>query len=134
MIAFDLTGSDIMSDDTYTEECSICVGRMNDVTIIELAGEIDIATVSLLAKALSDAVKKGKGPVVLDAHELTYIDSAGLQTLLSSHRKLAETGRSLTIVGCHGIFHKLMKITRFEEHFTMYPTIEDALQNLSPAA
>lgn len=122
-----------MPNDAYTEECSICVGRMNDVTIIELAGEIDVATVSLLAKALNDAVSKGKGPVVLDAHELTYIDSAGLQTLLSTNRKLVETGRSLSIVGCHGIFHKLMKITRFDEQFTMYPTIEDALATLSAA-
>lgn len=122
-----------MSQGAYPEECSICVGKMNDVTIIELAGEIDIATVSLLAKALDDAVRHGRGPVVVDAHELTYIDSAGLQTLLSTHRKLVETGRSLSIVGCHGIFHKLMKITRFDEHFTMYPTIEDALATLSAA-
>lgn len=121
----------MMADDFYGEECSICVGRMNDVTIIELAGEIDIATVSLLAKALDDAVRNGRGPVVVDAHELAYIDSAGLQTLLSTHRKLAETGRSLAIVGCHGIFHKLLKITRFDEQFTMYPTIEDALASLS---
>jgi len=122
-----------MADDFHGEECSICVGRMNDVTIIELAGEIDIATVSLLAKALDDAVRNGRGSVVVDAHELTYIDSAGLQTLLSTHRKLAETGRSLSIVGCHGIFHKLMKITHFDEQFTMYPTIEDALASLSAA-
>ena len=121
-----------MSDDMYAEECSVCVGQMNNVTIVELAGEIDVAKVSLLAKALSDAVIKGKGPVVLDAHQLSYIDSAGLQTLLSTQRRLMEMGRSLTIVGCHGIFHKLMKITRFEEHFTMYPSIEDALQNLDP--
>lgn len=122
----------MMSDDAYTEECSICVGRVNDVTIVELAGEIDIATVSLLAKALGDAVRKGKGPVVLDAHKLSYIDSAGLQTILSTHRRLVEIGRSLTIVGCHGIFHKLMKVTRFDEHFTMYPSIEDALRDLGP--
>ncbi len=123
-----------MSDDTYTEECSICVGRMNDVTIIELAGEVDVAAVSLLAKALGDAAQKGRGPVVLDAHELSYIDSAGLQTLLSANRTLVESGRSLSIVGCHGIFHKLMRITRFDEQFTMYPTIEDALAVLSPAS
>lgn len=119
-----------MIEDVQTEEFSIRVERLNGAVVIELAGEIDIPAVSHLARALTEATKKGRGPVVLDAHELTYIYSAGLQTLLSAHRRLTETGRALAIVGSHGIFAKLMHITRLEKHFRMYPTIEDALADL----
>lgn len=123
-----------MGADIYTEECSICVGAIDDATIIEIAGEVDIATVSLLAKALDDAVHSRRGPVILDAQRLTYIDSAGLQTLVSVQQKLESQARRLAIVGCHGIFHKLMKIGRFESRFQMFPTMEDALAELGARA
>ena len=114
----------------YASTCSICVGALDENTILEVAGEVDIATVSLVAKALGDAVQSGKGHVILDAQKLTYIDSAGLQTLLSTHRRLAASGRKLVIVGCHGIFHKLLKMGQFDQWFTMYPTVDEALADL----
>ncbi|MBP6965808.1 MAG: STAS domain-containing protein [Armatimonadetes bacterium] len=122
-----------MIEDVQAEEFSIRVQKLNGAVVIELTGEIDIPAVSHLAKALTEATKKGRGPVILDAKDLTYIYSAGIQTLLSAHRRLTETGRALAIVGSHGIFAKLMHITRLEHHFKMYPTIEDALADLCAA-
>jgi anti-sigma B factor antagonist len=106
---------------------------MGEDTIVEVAGEVDVATVSLLAKALGDAVYSGTGNVILDAQNLIYIDSAGLQTLISTQQKLARSDRRIAIVGCHGIFHKLIKITHLDQRFSIYPTVDDALAALSNA-
>lgn len=103
---------------------------MGDTGIIEISGEVDIATVSLLAKALADAVRLSKGHLILDAQGLTYIDSAGIQTLVSTQRKLNASGRCLAVVGCHGIFHKLMKITHFDTRFPIYSSVDEALAKL----
>jgi anti-anti-sigma factor len=104
------------------------------MTIVEVAGELDIATVSLLAKALGDAAQSGKSHVILDAQKLTYVDSAGIQTMLSAHRNLSTKGRKLVIVGCHGVFNRLMQICMLESRFQMYPTIEEAVSALSSSA
>lgn len=124
-------GDKAVLQDTYTDTCSVCVGAIGSTNIVEIAGEVDIATVSMLAKALNDAVHSGKGDIILDAQKLTYMDSAGLQTLLSTQQQLATKGRRMAIVGCHGIFHKLMRTSRLDEHFRMYSTVDEALMDLN---
>lgn len=119
-----------MAQEIFADGCSICVGSMGRIGIIEAAGEIDMASVSLLAKALNDAVESGYGDVVLDAQKLTYIDSAGLRTLLSTSQQLASQGRKFAIAGCHGIFYKLMKISQLDRLISMYPSVEEVVAEL----
>lgn len=119
-----------MNQEPYPGLCSICVGAFGENSLVEIAGEVDIATVSLLAKALGDAVQNGRGGVILDAQNLVYIDSAGLQTLVSIQHRLTSEGRRMAIVGCHGVFHKLLKITHLEQRFPVYATVDDALADL----
>ncbi|MHB1001825.1 MAG: STAS domain-containing protein [Armatimonadota bacterium] len=119
-----------MLQESYVDNCSICVGLMNKIILVEVAGEIDVATVSLLAKALGDAVHSGKSHVILDAQNMSYIDSAGLQTLVSTQLKLESSGREMVIAGCHGIFQKLMKISQIEKRFRIFPNVDDAVASL----
>lgn len=120
-----------MLHESYTDMCSVCVGAIGSTSIVEIAGEVDIATVSMLVKALGDAVHSGKGDLVLDAQKLMYIDSTGLQTLLSTQRRLSTKNRRMAIVGCHGIFHKIMKTSRLDQQFNMYSTVDEALMALN---
>ena len=120
-----------MSEELYAGTCSICVGAISGASLVEVAGEVDVATVSLLAKALGDAVQSGKGDLILDAQDLTYIDSAGIQTLISTQEKLATQGRRMAVVGCHGIFHKLMEVSRLEGRFPTYSTVDEALMTMN---
>lgn len=120
-----------MAQELYADSCSICVGSLDENTVVEVAGEVDIATVSLLAKALDDAIHSGKGHVLVDAQELAYIDSAGLQTLLSTHQQLGLKGRKMAIVGAHGIFQRLMAISKLDTRFHTFPSLEEAISGLS---
>ena len=120
-----------MPEELYAGTCSICVGTISGATLVEVAGEVDVATVSLLAKALGDAIQSGRGDLILDAQNLTYIDSAGIQTLMSTQEKLATQGRRMAVVGCHGIFHKLMSVSRLENRFPTYSTVDEALMTLN---
>ena len=118
-----------MSEDLYAGTCSICVGTISGACLVEVAGEIDVATVSLLARALGDAVHSGRGDLILDAQNLTYIDSAGIQTLISTQQKLETLGRRMAVVGCHGIFHKLMSISSLGSRLPTYATVDEALMS-----
>jgi anti-sigma B factor antagonist len=113
--------------DMHGQDCSICVGEIEQTGIVEVAGEVDVATVSMLAKALGDAVDSGRGHLILDAQKLTYMDSSGIRTLLSTQRALVEKNRRFAIVGCHGVFHKILTNCKLDDRFDMYLTIDDAL-------
>jgi len=120
--------------DLNGENCSICVGEIGLTGIVEVAGEVDVATVSMLAKALGDAVTSGAGDILLDAQQLTYIDSAGIQTLLSTQRALGEKNRRFAIIGCHGVFQKILETASLTDRFAMYPTVDEALTELGRSA
>jgi anti-sigma B factor antagonist len=117
-------------EDGFEESCTISVADLGEIRVVEVSGEVDIATASLLAKALGDASRPGQEDVIVDARELTYIDSACLGTLLATRRKLVSEGRRMAIVGCHGVFYKLIKLSHLDLHFSMYATMDEAVSAL----
>ncbi|MDH7481161.1 MAG: STAS domain-containing protein [Armatimonadota bacterium] len=109
------------------ESCSISINRLKETTIVKCSGEIDSGTVSVLARALQNAARSGKKHIILDATELTYIDSSGILTLISFQQKLQNENRRLAIIGCHGIFRKLITLSRLENRLPMYTSLDEAL-------
>lgn len=89
-----------------------------------------MADLSLLAKALGEATDSGYGDVLLDAQQLTYIDGACLQTLLSCSQRLAQQGRKLAILGCHGVFRKLINESHLQLQLPVYADLNEALSSL----
>jgi anti-sigma B factor antagonist len=69
-------------------------------TEIEVRGEIDLATVNTLRTAVIDAITAGARHVHLLLDGVTYLDSAGLGTLIGTHKRLAALGGEL-VVTCH---------------------------------
>src|SRR3954471_3147431 len=66
--------------------------------LIAASGEIDHVTSRLLADALRRATLTGNGRVVLDLSETSFIDSAGISTLLNGLRRLTRQRRKLVVV------------------------------------
>jgi anti-anti-sigma factor len=60
-------------------------------------GEIDVASVELLAEHVSRAVAQGVD-LEIDLSNLRFIDIAGLGVLYDAARKLGKEGRTLTLV------------------------------------
>jgi anti-anti-sigma factor len=64
-------------------------------TVLAVSGEIDIATVDEVAAAVRDELVEG--PLLLDLHGLSFIDSSGLRMLIDLLRESEQAGWSLTI-------------------------------------
>jgi anti-sigma B factor antagonist len=56
--------------------------------VVEVGGDIDIATVAGLEEPVIGAIREGRRPVVLDLCECVFIDSSGIRLLLRAHRLL----------------------------------------------
>lgn len=67
-------------------------------TLIEAHGEVDQFTTTLLADALRRATLDDDGDVVVDLTATTFIDSAGVSTLLNGLRRLTRLRRKLVVV------------------------------------
>jgi len=56
--------------------------------VVEVGGDIDLATVTGLEEPIIRAIEGGRRPVVLDLCECAFIDSSGIRLLLRAHRLL----------------------------------------------
>src|SRR5689334_12303080 len=63
-----------------------------------LRGEIDLAEVPNLRIELRRAVNQPEAQVLIDAADVTFIDSAAVAALLEAHQMLQHQGRHLLVV------------------------------------
>ena len=75
---------------------SVTVGRHRDVVRVAVEGELDLATVPVLAEHLEDPSAR---EVVLDLRALTFLDSSGIALLLGVARRATREAWALRIVG-----------------------------------
>lgn len=78
--------------------------------LVGAAGEIDIATAPTLEAALNAALDDGSERIAVDLSEVTFMDSTGLRSLISTQRRLEERGGSLAIVAPGGPARRLLEI------------------------
>ena len=76
--------------DRLVMDAMICT----DCVEIRLRGELDVATGPLLGRQLAEIIeRKRPAQVVVDLHELAFMDSSGLTTLIRARRQLESFGR-----------------------------------------
>jgi len=79
--------------------------------IIRVAGSIDLSNVERFRIALEEAVLEAPHGFVVDMSSLTYIDSAGIQSLLSAYRKLIRSGGRIALVVVDSDVKDILNIT-----------------------
>ena len=65
--------------------------------VLALRGEVDLATVPELRKALSVSVKVGVRHLILDCADLAFLDATGLGALVAAANDLAARGGMLVV-------------------------------------
>lgn len=79
------------------EEFSTIVRREDDVTILELHGELDATTAGRLDTCLEGALMAGARRVSLDLQHVAFIDSAGIGAIVGAFIRLRDLGGRLTV-------------------------------------
>jgi anti-sigma B factor antagonist len=77
---------------------SVTSSHEGDVTVLQLVGELDIASVPELRKiAFAELDRPGCTALVLDLAELTFLDSTGVGSWIELRSRAAEHGQQMTI-------------------------------------
>jgi anti-sigma B factor antagonist len=103
------------------------VRRRNGTTVIEVAGEADLATASQLRDALAQAYEADEADVVVDLSRVTMLDSTALATLLNALRRMRRSRRELRVAAASPAATRVLRLARLEDDFGCYPTVRDAL-------
>lgn len=97
-----------------------------DVRVVALSGEYDMANVAELAESLSMTVHPYR--VVADLRDVTFMDSAALSQLVRAHHDLTRSGGSLVLlVGSSGPVRRVLEITQLAQVIPSTGSYDDAL-------
>ena len=103
----------------------------NDVTVVELHGDLDADVVELFQNAITDIVKKHRTGIVLDMSAVGFIDSQGLEQLLWTRDHCNENTRELRLAGLDENCTKILEITRLANEFDHYAELAEAVKSFA---
>ena len=122
-------GHEVMSDTLEVE------ARTNRRTaLVELRGELDLATVGQVADVLESVAPDASGVrhIVLDLRGLTFMDARGLRELIRQNDYAHQNRHNLAIVRGRKAIQRLLALTTVEELLVLVDDPEDLVRPPSP--
>jgi anti-anti-sigma factor len=86
-----------------------------DRTTLSLGGELDLSSGELLAAVLSNHLAMGDRWMRLDMSRVTFLDCAGLRTLVYAHNQFLGSGGSLVLTGVGPRIVRLLRLSHLDE-------------------
>jgi anti-anti-sigma factor len=94
------------SGEQLTAEVSVAHGGGR---VVQLAGELDMATCELAAAVLESASRQtGAGGLTIDLSDLRFIDACGVTALVRTHNGAQAAGVRLRLCGVHGLVARVL--------------------------
>lgn len=106
---------------TITEE------RLDDVTVVRCAGELDLATVGQLRARLQDLQVDGPVEIVVVLDEVTFMDSLGLGALIGAHKRARVLQGSLVVVCTSRPVLRVLTATAMDRVLRIVDSLDEAL-------
>ncbi len=113
-------------------DLSISSADRGDVTVVHVAGEIDVYTAPVLRERLDEQISAGRRHLVVDLQGVTFMDSTGLGVLVGRLKLVRGQNGSLRIVSAQDRILKVFKITGLDKVFHIFPSVEEATSASTP--
>lgn len=108
-------------------ELSVTTSRQDDVTIVSVAGEVDVYTAAQLRAALDDEVAADHVQLVVDLDEVTFLDSTGLGVLVGRLKLVRNQSGWLRLVCSNDRILRVFRITGLDKVFGIHASVDEAL-------
>jgi anti-sigma B factor antagonist len=104
-------------------------------TVLVLTGRVTLGEESNhLRTTIKEILGKGKTRLVLDLAEVSYIDSAGLGTLVAGYTTARNLGSAMKLANLTKKFHEQLNITKLVTVFEVYDSVAEAVKSFASAA
>jgi anti-sigma B factor antagonist len=100
---------------------------VDDIYVVTLAGELDLANVDDITTELELLARDGALRVIVDLLEVPFIESRTLGALLAYAKRLRMDGGELTVVSDDRRVLRVIEITGLTTQFTIEPSLAGAI-------
>lgn len=103
---------------------------VNGVIVLSLDGRIVLGEESnSLREKVKSLLAAGKKKIVLNMSNVTYIDSAGLGTLVAAHHSAKTQGAALRLSNLGAKFQEVLQVTKLLTVFEVFDSETAAIQS-----
>ncbi|HEY8483462.1 MAG TPA: STAS domain-containing protein [Longimicrobiales bacterium] len=106
---------------------SFQVNKLNDITVIDVEGQLIVGNRQELKQKVLQELEKGGRKFLIDFARTGYIDSSGLGVLVSLSKKIREQGGELRLANLNEDLRTLFELTKLDTLFQISNSREDAL-------
>ncbi len=103
--------------------------HLNGFTLLNVEGVIKLGeSAQFFAQALERALEEDEGNVLVDFSRINYIDSTGIGELVGYLGRFRDRNRKLILINPSDRIRKLLAIAQPDRLFTIYDSLDAALQ------
>jgi len=113
-----------MSNDHPVRE----VRQVGDAVVVVLAGDIDLHASPAVDEALMRVCQEQPARIVVNLHDVQYMDSSGVATLVKAFQAVNGYKGRLVLAGMNERVRGVFEITKLDQFFTICQTEQEALQ------
>lgn len=103
------------------------VRHIESVTVLELAGSLDISTAHQIRQAMVDVISGESAQVVVNLRDLYFVDSSGLAALVLGLKRAREHQGNLCLCSLQPPVRMILEMTRFDKVFEIFVCEQDAV-------
>lgn len=108
-------------------EVQVTTEDVGTLTVVQVAGEIDVASADRLRERVGLVLSRGRTDLVVDLTGVTFMDSTGLGLLVGTLKRVRLAGGRLQLVVDSERLLKVFRITGLTSVFTIHDTLDAAL-------
>ncbi len=106
--------------------------EVEGVSVVALDGRIVLGEESnALREKVKSLIAEGKKKIVLNMANVTFIDSAGLGTLVAAHHSAKSQGAALKLAHLGAKFQEVLQITKLLTVFDVYNSEAEAVASFA---
>ena len=101
---------------------------VGDVHILDISGKITLGEGTMAVRnTVREILKNGGKKIILNLHDVNYIDSSGIGELVSSYTTVTNQGGKLILLNLTNKIQELLQITKLVTVFQIYNDEKAAL-------
>ena len=100
-------------------EFSVSQDQRGAIPLLRVRGEVDIYTAPRLKEAVVAALESGAASLAFDLSDVGFLDSTGLQVLMSAKKRTAERGGDVYLLGVSGQIRRVFNLLSLERIFQL---------------
>lgn len=104
------------------------VGSRDEVMILDLIGDLDIASVPAVRSASTEVAADGWHRVVVDLGGVAFIDSAGMGALIGIRRRARAGGGDCLLASASTDVARQLAAAELDRLFALHDTVEEAVE------